>query len=454
MIILKSRYDRGGKEVNMGEFIQFASSDEVREITQRGVKGDLPMVCVSAVFDGNGITKSNVVGFTGYIGIDVDKKDNPNITDINEDLAAIKDYIVFASKTFSGGYRIVFKVSDTIKNEVNSDLAKFEYVAQSAMQLVENIGLKVDESCRDITRRFFVNYSDEVIVNTDANVLDTLSSIRNCKSTNKAQKSKSTKSTKSERVKKQRNFFIDFDVEKVRVSTNGVKYDHCVYLNVLPLNTFYLKKVTLFKINGKEKVVDFLKVKEGGRNNALCRYLLNRVAYSVFNPTIKLTYPELLNYAKDFDVTYLDEPLPEKQIEETTRSIYGSYINGKITKAYLVNEFGVTYGNKYGKFADSVRIKKVIYFIRKQGRKVTNKEVANYLRVSKRTLQRLLERYFDGKNVINKLDTLVKIILGEAKEVLQKLSSISDELVKHFLELNAFITTKHHLFEKDIGMVT
>lgn len=417
MYKFKSIYDTQGERVRVEDIPHLFNGDLGSE------KSRLPLVCVSANFNGNGKTLSDIENLTGYIGLDIDIKDNPQLTNPQTDLAKVREYIVLAYTTISGGYRVVFGLS----NEIT--LGNYVELYNGVVEWFRvNTGLKADPKCSNPNRLFFVNRTDYLYFNLDANRL-----LVTPKVDGSWERGKSKRVVKpsgggvgggiSGRVVRPR---LQLDIESVRVpSINPINYNKRsstgVYLKVLPVGTFLLR--------GNKPD---LRIGEGNRNNALCRYLLNRVAYSVFNKSIKLTKGYLLEYAYRFVKDYMSEPLPDGQVEDTVTSIYNSYIAGKITKKYLVGVFGVTYGGGYG-VVESKRIygKLRRYIISNGG--LTYKDAVRITGRSERTLQRFFSKLFQTSSP-DRLKVFVKLVLNEVVSIVNnyefyELSKLSELLI-------------------------
>lgn len=388
-----NKYDVVGKSISLDDLINYQQSNYIKCISD---KGNLPLYAISAIFDKSNVKKENVVKYTGYVGFDIDIKENSYISNIQNDLSEIYEYIVYASTTYSGGYRIIVKLDNNLTNKLNSNELNYTAVYDKLVSLFsKKTGLNFDTKCKDATRRYFLNYSENIIKNTNyfevnESVIGSFEPLTKTEIINKLKKNKTEKKSTNKR-----NFNIKFDFEKVKIQNDIKKRtDHTIYLNVMPL--YY---------SSKSRV--------GERNNKLCGYLLNYIAYYVFFNK-KMEYTKILNYANYFNDKYTEQPLNENEIKSTVNSMYGSYINGTYTKEYLCKAIGVTYGNGYKSFNERIIKSKIVNFVKKTKKlNVTNTEIANEIDVSVRTLQRFLNKLFQIENLKNKLKILIELILKE-----------------------------------------
>lgn len=455
------------KTIDINDFItEYIQSEVIETITRLARTADisyeekkkcLPLFNVSAVFNGKGIRNSNIIGYTGYLGVDIDKKDNEGkelkINNFN------LNYVLYAFYSFGGGIRLIVKLSDDITSKLNAGSIEFQKVAKSIIaDIEENTGYKVDKSCIDATRRFFLNYSEEVFENKN------VEGFKNLKAEKKEEvaisDSEILKSSVKPVDKKAKNFREDIDIERVKLPT-GVRYEGRYYLNVLPLGTFYLpKKPKSIKVlDGKVVKFEGDKIKVGKRNNALCRYLLNYIAYKVWLNR-SLSIDELASQADYFNSVFLEESLPEKQINATVKSMYKSFVQKRYTKEYLVSVFGVKYAKETETYSDYLYAKKVRKFllaIKKFDKTPTFKEVALKLNKSTKYVQRLLNEIIERNNLTltakELLNRFIEIIASTANDIINKVfKAIEEALDKSKKFVLNFIESV--IYGVDIGFVT
>jgi len=433
-------YSKEPKEIELSELLEKFNNVWLKN----KAKKDLPLFNISAVFDGKGIKKTNVIGYTGYVGVDIDAKDNEgkDVLKIIQDAVNVGSlsYLTFKIPTYSKGVRLVIELTTITLDLLNKGKVTFREVVESIIEDIENrTNLVVDKSCKDETRRFFINYTTDIYINENATKFD-------YKPVKTIIEKKQPKRPKKEVVKvnkvkttTERKFRTDIDVEKVKLPT-GVQYEGRYYLNVLPRGVFFTPKTTKETFGVKHEVKG--KIKEGNRNNTLCRYLLNQIAYNVFLNE-KLTYEALLEQANYLNRTFIEKPLPNNQIKSTVNSMYNSYLEGIYTKSYLVEVFGVRYAKETETYSEFLYKKKVSKFLRvlKHYKNVpTYKEIAIKLGVTTKYIQRLLNDIIEQKNLTIKakelLERLISVLKESSKEVV---SSIIELIEKTFKAANILI---------------
>ncbi len=115
-----------------------------------GLKKQAFAFTASGTFDGKR-KKEKLLKHSGFICIDIDKKDNERIGNFNtlhEEFSKIIN-IAVCSKSIGGeGYFLLIPIKDTSKHEAYFDALHFAF---------EELGISIDKSCRDITRLRFVS---------------------------------------------------------------------------------------------------------------------------------------------------------------------------------------------------------------------------------------------------------------------------------------------------------
>lgn len=451
----KTIYSTDKVEVELSELLKKFNDTSLKN----KAKKDLPLFNISAIFDSKGIKKKNVVGYTGFVGVDIDAKDNEgkDVLKIIQDAINVGSlsYLTFKIPTFSKGARLVIELTASTLALLQEGKVKFNDVAASVIADIEaKTGLVADKSCKDETRRFFINYTTDIYINENATkfdykpvetIIEKKQPKRPKKEVDKVNKVKTTT---------ERKFRTDIDVEKVKLPT-GVQYEGRYYLNVLPRGVFFTPKTTKTTFGVKHEVRG--KIKEGNRNNTLCRYLLNQIAYNVYLNE-KLTYEALLEQANYFNRTFIEKPLSNDQVKSTVKSMYNSYLEGVYTKSYLVEVFGVRYAKETESYSEFLYKKKVSKFLRvlKHYKNVpTYKEIAIKLGVTTKYIQRLLNDIIEQKNLTIKakelLERLITVLKESSKEVV---SSIIELIEKTFKAANVLIDSSIVGVEVDIGVIT
>lgn len=138
--------------------------ERIRELTDKEeikkLKSRLPAITVSGLFKKRKI--SDLIEHSGYICIDIDGDDNPNITDfdmVRDQLSKVVN-VAFASLSVSG--RGVFCVIPI--KEVDKHVEHFE-----ALRIIfEGIGIIIDKGCKDVTRLRGYSYDPNAYFNEDA----------------------------------------------------------------------------------------------------------------------------------------------------------------------------------------------------------------------------------------------------------------------------------------------
>lgn len=134
---------------------------EEDEEQQKKLKEKLPMITVSARYDGRRINK-NIVEKTGLICLDFDEEDNPaSINELPTLLRSLQYVAYFAQSSRGQGYYAIVPIDDPDKH--------FEYW-ESLRMAFEKKGYMVDPSTSDIGRTRFVSYDDNFYENPSVSV--------------------------------------------------------------------------------------------------------------------------------------------------------------------------------------------------------------------------------------------------------------------------------------------
>lgn len=146
---------------------------KVREIKRtkgerayKEAKQNLPTYAVSGLF--TGATAGTLKQHSGLICIDIDKKDNPDLTDFDQmkDLIREVPYVAYCGHSVGGdGYFAIIPIS-------NPECHKGHFL--SLEKAFARCGIKVDTSCKDVSRKRFISYDDEPYINLGAVTYDRL----------------------------------------------------------------------------------------------------------------------------------------------------------------------------------------------------------------------------------------------------------------------------------------
>lgn len=156
-----------------GNLISFLTTDKWKDLstqirneknpqTKLELKKKLPACCVSGLFEKR--CKSGLIKHSGFICIDIDAKDNPSITDWQDfifQLGNIQE-VYFANISVSGnGAFCLIRIKDPNQHE-----SHFKAICED----FNNLGIKIDESGKDVSRLRFYSYNERYYLNKDAKV--------------------------------------------------------------------------------------------------------------------------------------------------------------------------------------------------------------------------------------------------------------------------------------------
>ena len=140
----------------------------IREISDKVVidmfKKELPCATFSGTFSKR--NTKNLLGHSGLICIDIDGKDNPEITNMNQLKKQLSKlpYVLYAGLSVSGnGVFCLIPIAHTDKHLAHFLAIEDEFKA---------MGINIDPSCKDITRLRFRSYDPHPVVNLDAVVYE------------------------------------------------------------------------------------------------------------------------------------------------------------------------------------------------------------------------------------------------------------------------------------------
>lgn len=161
------------KDTTLGEFL--AMGVEYREQIERlrscrnaderkYLKIQLPQATISGVFQG--MRKAdNLVAHSGLICVDIDAKDNPDVSDfehLKENVLSRIEEVAYAAHSVGGkGYFVILKLAYPGRHaaqfrELKKDFAKY--------------GITIDGACSDVSRLRCLSYDEAPFVNDDASL--------------------------------------------------------------------------------------------------------------------------------------------------------------------------------------------------------------------------------------------------------------------------------------------
>jgi len=129
----------------------------------QAAKLQMPMYTVSGVFSHR--SKNGLLEHSGMICLDIDGKDNTGI-DLSLFIASMKhvDQVYYAGRSISGnGAFIIVSISNPEQHEQHFDALVVDF---------ERMGIKVDKSCRDVSRARFVSRDPHPYHNPKAKAYD------------------------------------------------------------------------------------------------------------------------------------------------------------------------------------------------------------------------------------------------------------------------------------------
>lgn len=136
------------------------------EVTAKQLKIDkLPCITLSAYFNGYR-NKSNIRYYNSVICIDIDKADNEHITDWEETKLRIMQlpFVMYSSLSCRGEGIFCLVYYDTTKS--------FIKVWNSLERDFREIGINIDEACKDETRLRFISYDDKAYIRKEVEIYD------------------------------------------------------------------------------------------------------------------------------------------------------------------------------------------------------------------------------------------------------------------------------------------
>lgn len=137
-----------GSRRHIDRILQLRAEEDAER--RAAIKKSLPMATISGVFQPKR-SKDNLVQHSGYICVDIDGKDNPDMTveDMRVALAA-RPYVAYAALSVGGnGMFGIIPLAYPERHEEQFDALKEEFLSY---------GVKIDASCRDTSRLRILSY--------------------------------------------------------------------------------------------------------------------------------------------------------------------------------------------------------------------------------------------------------------------------------------------------------
>lgn len=126
------------------------------------LRNGLPCFLPSGTFER--ATDTGLLEHTGFISIDLDAKDNPNITDFSRLKEKISDvpHVAYCGQSCRGaGYVLIIPIADPAKHREHFNALQADF---------KKCGLIIDPSGINVSRKRFVSYDPDPYINTGAKV--------------------------------------------------------------------------------------------------------------------------------------------------------------------------------------------------------------------------------------------------------------------------------------------
>ena len=130
------------------------------EKKKKELKEKLPCITPSGTFKTRGA--NNLINHSGFICIDIDKKDNDKLKDFDKmkDLIKVLDCVAYCSLSVSGkGFFVLIPISNPDKHKEHFESLKIDF---------ESCEITIDNSCSDISRLRFASYDEFPYINMKA----------------------------------------------------------------------------------------------------------------------------------------------------------------------------------------------------------------------------------------------------------------------------------------------
>ncbi len=131
---------------------------------QKQMKNTLPLFTPSGIF--SGANAASLTKPSGLICIDIDKKDNEDVADLNSLKEKIKNvpYIAYCGQSVRGeGYFCIIPIAMPEKHKQHFLSLEMDFA---------RCGIVIDKACSDISRKRFVSYDPAPYLNPNAEVYD------------------------------------------------------------------------------------------------------------------------------------------------------------------------------------------------------------------------------------------------------------------------------------------
>lgn len=159
---------KDGSEINLLEWLKDESQKDlvlkIRSLKtkeeKRRLKEILPCVTISGTFSQR--KADALIKHSGFICIDIDGHENPNITDFKDLRNELKNIINIAYCSLSVGGNGVFcliRISDTGKHKEHFEAIELCF---------SKLGIKIDPICKDVSRLRICSYDPEAYFNEEA----------------------------------------------------------------------------------------------------------------------------------------------------------------------------------------------------------------------------------------------------------------------------------------------
>lgn len=136
----------------------------------KAAKMRLPLFTPSGMFSSS--KADSLIRHSGFICIDIDGKDNPDLDDFDEvkELISQVPYIAYCGRSVGGhGYFALIRISDPSQHQRHFNSLKEDFA---------RCGLVIDKACKDVSRKRFVSFDSSPYVNECALIYKRLTNER------------------------------------------------------------------------------------------------------------------------------------------------------------------------------------------------------------------------------------------------------------------------------------
>ena len=160
-----------GLATPLNQFLRTIYSDDYKGVVEGiraeedkkkrdALKATLPAATISGTFSER--RKSGLIQHSGFICLDIDAKDNPDVRDwrqVRDEVSKIVN-VHFAALSVSGqGLFLIIPVSNPEKHESHFDALRIDF---------QDLGYVIDKSCRDVSRLRGMSYDPDARINRAA----------------------------------------------------------------------------------------------------------------------------------------------------------------------------------------------------------------------------------------------------------------------------------------------